>query len=37
MSTKLPDIDAIMYAPFYCVDCNREFQTLEELEEHETN
>jgi hypothetical protein len=28
------DIDDIMYSPFCCVDCNREFQTREELEEH---
>jgi hypothetical protein len=27
-------IDDIIYSPFCCVDCNREFQTREELEEH---
>ena len=30
------DIDARMYATFSCVDCGREFQTREELEDHES-
>jgi hypothetical protein len=30
----LADIDDIMYSPFCCVDCNIEFQTREEFEEH---
>ena len=29
------DIDAKMYAAYSCVDCGQEFQTREELEEHE--
>ena len=29
------DIDARMYATFSCVDCGREFQTREELRDHE--
>jgi len=30
------DIDAMMYATFSCVDCGQEFQTREELEDHES-
>ncbi len=35
--SEMPDdIDAKMYAPFYCVDCGQEFRSREELDEHET-
>jgi hypothetical protein len=30
------DIDAKMYSPFSCVDCGQEFESREELEDHET-
>jgi hypothetical protein len=33
---KSDDIDAKMFAAYSCVDCGQEFQTREELEEHET-
>jgi DNA-directed RNA polymerase subunit RPC12/RpoP len=33
---KSDDIDVKMYAPFSCVDCGQEFESREELEEHET-
>lgn len=33
---KADDIDAKMYATFSCVDCSLEFQTREELEDHES-
>ena len=35
MRDKSSDIDVIMYTPFSCVDCNRRFQTRQELDEHE--
>ncbi len=35
--SEMPDdIDAKMYAPFYCVACGQEFRSREELDEHET-
>ena len=34
---KSDDIDVKMYAPFSCVDWDIEFESREELEEHETN
>ena len=33
---KSDEIDAKMFAAYSCVDCGQEFQTHEELEEHET-
>jgi DNA-directed RNA polymerase subunit RPC12/RpoP len=33
---KSDDIDVKMYVPFSCVDCGQEFESREELEEHET-
>jgi hypothetical protein len=37
MSDEKPDdIDAKMNATFSCVDCGLEFQTREELEDHES-
>ena len=32
---KSDDIDAKMYAAYSCVDCGQEFDSLEELEDHE--
>ena len=38
MSDEKPDdIDAKMYATFSCVDWGQEFQTREELEDHESS
>gem|GEM_PF-2253340 len=31
------DIDAMLYAPFLCVDCAQEFKSRQELEEHEAS
>jgi len=33
---KSDDIDVKIYAPFSCVDCGQEFESREQLEEHET-
>ena len=33
---KSDDIDAKMFAAYSCVDCGQEFQTREELEDHES-
>ena len=35
MRDKSSDIDVVMYTSFSCVDCNRRFQTRQELDEHE--
>ena len=37
MSDRSFDIDAMMYAPFLCVDCAQEFKSRQELEEHEAS
>jgi len=37
MSDRSSDIDAMMYAPFSCVDCAQEFNSRQELEEHEAS
>ena len=33
---KSDDIDVKMDAPFSCVDCGQEFESREQLKEHET-
>jgi hypothetical protein len=37
MSDRSSDIDAMLYAPFLCVDCAQEFKSRQELEEHEAS
>ena len=32
MSDRSSDIDALMYAPFSCIDCGQEFESREELD-----